>query len=219
MTAKIDMTGRVCGQLTVLRESHNAYWVCRCACGTEKVVWGTHLRNGNVKSCGCLRVEMGRERAKRDAIGGYKGYAKYKTAEDYLANTTRVGGCMEWNGRTYTNGYAKFPENSRIPTTVGHRAIYMLTTGEDPPIVRHTCDNRKCINPDHLVAGTQRDNMADKVARKRDLHTRKLTEDQARSIRTRFAAGESSVALGREFGVAKQTVLSIVHRRVWASVQ
>lgn len=57
-----DLTNRRFGRLTVKAFNHfgnnGAYWLCVCDCGREKVVRGSHLTSGNVKSCGCLRREV-----------------------------------------------------------------------------------------------------------------------------------------------------------------
>lgn len=59
---KLDLTGQRYGQLTVLRPAENignrTAWVCRCDCGRETIVKTAHLRNGHVKSCGCLADEI-----------------------------------------------------------------------------------------------------------------------------------------------------------------
>lgn len=68
MVAFRDLTGKRYGELTVLRRAPNnrhgkAMWVCRCACtGKEAPVIGSHLANGNTKSCGCLQRERTSER-------------------------------------------------------------------------------------------------------------------------------------------------------------
>ncbi len=59
MSAKIDMTGRRCGMLTVVScagmdKRHQVRWYCRCDCGGETTVRGAVLRNGHTRSCGCL---------------------------------------------------------------------------------------------------------------------------------------------------------------------
>ena len=61
MVAK-DMTGQIFDRLTVLRRAdsnirRSAAWVCLCECGQEKNVASTDLREGQVRSCGCLRVD------------------------------------------------------------------------------------------------------------------------------------------------------------------
>jgi len=66
MPQLIDMTGRRCGRWKVLSIHPERYrragwtsplWVCRCECGTTRVVLRSLLRNGGSKSCGCLRLE------------------------------------------------------------------------------------------------------------------------------------------------------------------
>lgn len=54
----IDMTGRRFGRLVVVRKSPEPRkWLCKCDCGAEKLVAGSNLRNGSVRSCGCLAAE------------------------------------------------------------------------------------------------------------------------------------------------------------------
>lgn len=65
MSARIDLTGRRFGRLTVLGHSHDVprpgrqgpriYWRLSCDCGNESVAWGYDLRKGRTTSCGCAR--------------------------------------------------------------------------------------------------------------------------------------------------------------------
>ena len=54
----VDETGNKYGKLTVLSFAYTkdgfAYWNCICDCGTKKIIKGNHLRNGDIKSCGCI---------------------------------------------------------------------------------------------------------------------------------------------------------------------
>lgn len=65
MARRIDLTGQRFGRLTVIRYDHSehdgAHWLCKCDCGTEKVIAGYLLRNGATKSCGCLKSDASRE--------------------------------------------------------------------------------------------------------------------------------------------------------------
>ena len=59
----IDITGQRFGKLVVTAHSHTedakAYWRCQCDCGCKTSVRGTHLRQGQIKSCGCLSFVHG----------------------------------------------------------------------------------------------------------------------------------------------------------------
>ena len=60
---KEDLTGQTFGRLTVLglaekKRGNRVYWRCRCTCGGEIAVEGSHLKNGHTKSCGCYRREL-----------------------------------------------------------------------------------------------------------------------------------------------------------------
>ncbi len=70
MTKVLDLKGKVFRRLTVIKRVENnkrrdSMWLCRCRCGTERIVTGYHLHSGWTKSCGCLRKES-------SAINGFK---------------------------------------------------------------------------------------------------------------------------------------------------
>lgn len=58
----IDLTGQRFGRLTVIRRGSNigkkVAWLCKCDCGSLKEVDGTHLRRGEIVSCGCYRDQL-----------------------------------------------------------------------------------------------------------------------------------------------------------------
>lgn len=69
----IDLTGRTFGRLKVIERSADnceysqprPRWLCECECGNKAVVLGANLRSGMTRSCGCLRSEKARTRAKK----------------------------------------------------------------------------------------------------------------------------------------------------------
>lgn len=82
----------------------------------------------------------------------------------YLARCSRVGDCIVGPGRRY--GVVRHDGGRQ---TAAHRASYMVHHGPIPEgmVVRHSCDNPPCVNPDHLSIGTYADNERDKIERGR----------------------------------------------------
>jgi hypothetical protein len=57
MAARKELAGLTFNRWTVLEYKGNRKWLCRCSCGTEKLVASGQLQNGQSKSCGCLKNE------------------------------------------------------------------------------------------------------------------------------------------------------------------
>ena len=130
--------------------------------------------------------------------------------------------CWEWKGAVMQGiGYGKLWMNGRDEGA--HRVSYHLATGRDLTdvvVVRHTCDNRLCVNPRHLLEGTQADNGRDMALRGRspsgEKHPNsKLTWAAVRAIRAGYAAGESTVALGARFGVSSTNIGYVLRGHTW----
>jgi hypothetical protein len=100
------------------------------------------------------------------------------------------------------------------------RRLSRLAFGEIPDdlIVRHTCDNPACVNPAHLVLGTQADNMRDAAERGRmasgERHYRsRLTQAQVLEIRA--LAGHPRCKVATRFAVSPGTIRAIQDGRTW----
>lgn len=83
--------------------------------------------------------------------------------------------------------------------------------------VLHSCDNPRCINPEHLRLGTAQDNMDDMSARQRGGRgTAKLNYTTAQLIREQYATGDyTQRELARLHGVCQYIVSRIVNNKLW----
>jgi hypothetical protein len=140
----------------------------------------------------------------RDIIHVSSPYIEYRqVTDDDLLRATIMNksvvtehGCWEWQGaKSY--GYGMMMRGRKRLRV--HRLSYELWCGAIPDdhVMRHKCDNPRCVNPNHLEPGTQAQNIQDIVVRGRH-GRRKLTEDEVAEIRS---STESNRALATRFGV------------------
>ena len=114
--------------------------------------------------------------------------------------------CWEWTRCRGSYGYGKMGSVALLRSSSPgdtHRIAWMLKNGPIPKgmCVLHHCDNPPCCNPDHLWAGTQKENLHDMAAKGRNNQPRgerhwkaKLSEEQALDILARYRRGEHSRA-------------------------
>ena len=139
--------------------------------------------------------------------------------------------CWEWLGAKAPNGYGRFV----TPTvnTSAHRFMLELMMGKLPEgyFACHSCDNRGCVNPLHLWAGTRSDNEQDclrkgrsgnlthpeKIPRGISHGCAKLNEQQVQEIR-RIHKPRMAGILARRFGVDPATIHRIVRRQRWTHI-
>lgn len=129
--------------------------------------------------------------------------------------------CIKWDGWFFSNGYPGMTIGGR--SVRAHRQVFERANGRPPEgVVRHTCDNKWCVNPDHLIEGTQAQNIQDAVERDRYMRgsrhgMAKLSASDVLQIRERYAAGGvSQSALASEFGVSQRNVSLIVRGEAWS---
>lgn len=139
-----------------------------------------------------------------------------------------VTGCWNWTLSLNIHGYGQ--ATHKAVHWGAHRLMFHLlhpSMNLKGKSICHHCDNRRCINPEHLYAGTPLSNMRDMINRGRQKFTgcpgerhpsAKLTEEQVREIRKRNAAGEGYRKLATIYGIDRTGIQDIVKRRTWKCV-
>lgn len=117
--------------------------------------------------------------------------------------------CIEWQGALTPDGYPrrlyKGNANTRWHRVVCAKSRGLSLDDISEQVVRHTCDNPKCVNPEHLLLGTPADNMNDRDRRDRHGH-QKVTRAEAVSIVAELEAGTSVAALTERYGISRSAV-------------
>jgi hypothetical protein len=140
--------------------------------------------------------------------------------------------CWEWQGKFSKSGYGIFTLNGK--EIKAHRFSYTLKNGPIPahsPFICHKCGNRKCVNPNHLYAGTGKTNAKDRIDMGRQFHaygTRngnaKLPDERVNQIRRDAEINKRELGIYNYDGIAKKYHISKSHvgaivrgeRRVYA---
>lgn len=137
-------------------------------------------------------------------------------------------GCWLWTGALAGNGYPMVWAHGRV--RLATRVSYEIHRAPLPGTAKvlHRCDNPPCVNPAHLFAGTQLDNIRDmdRKGRRRTVAVRgeaqglaKLDETAVRSIRRLLAKGETHRAIAERHGIERSTVTQIARGKTWQHVK
>jgi hypothetical protein len=140
--------------------------------------------------------------------------------------------CWPYLGAIHRTGYGRFSvrgANGSRRLLTAHRVSYALVNGDIPEglLVCHTCDNRSCVNPNHLFLGTDADNARDRDKKGRlkysvfpgeTHHNAKLTNEDVMEIRERARSGELQSAIAERFRICSSQVSQIVNRKRWRHV-
>lgn len=140
--------------------------------------------------------------------------------------------CWLWTGLKDRKGYGRFYFRGHV--TAAQRVACFLGCGEEIPrdlFACHRCDVSACVRPEHIFAGTCRDNLADMAAKGRSIKGRhhapekvqrgerhsqaKLTDADVLEIRRLHRGGSKNCDLARQFGITASGISFIVHGKSW----
>lgn len=160
--------------------------------------------------------------------------------DSYVENFKRVynsiklssDGCKHWNRAKDRYGYGKVSVilKSGSRCTIGaHKFSYLIFVGDILPnqVVRHKNDVRDDINPENLLAGSQKDNMLDAKRRGRidksfiqaaKDKNRAFSKDDIELIRDSVEIGHSQREVARVFGCSYSTINCIVKRKSYSDI-
>lgn len=132
--------------------------------------------------------------------------------------------CIPFERKARRNGYGYTQFQGR--QYLAHRLAFAINQWAHPDalrgvVIRHTCDNRECINVGHLMFGTTADNVMDKVSRNRQpkgeqIPQAKLSVDAVVEIRRRYeGGGVTQRQLAKDYGVSQAAVSLVVSGVNW----
>ena len=137
-----------------------------------------------------------------------------RNLRNFWKKVDKTDSCWNWTGCLQSNGYGQI----RIDGVArySHRLSYEMHNCEIPEDkhILHKCDNRKCVNPEHLFLGNQASNMADCAAKKRNAYgTRnglsKVTEEQLADIKSLLNDGVSCKCISEKYNLHYNTIYKI----------
>lgn len=141
-------------------------------------------------------------------------------------NKSTGGSCWEWTSNKNNKGYGLFKVSAVVGNRLAHRLSYEDAKGKIPKgmLVRHSCDNPLCVNPDHLLRGSYKQNVADMDARGRRVSPRlsgetnpwsKLTDQQVVQMRRDYITGRSKAEIAAANGMTITAVGDVLLGRSW----
>jgi hypothetical protein len=132
--------------------------------------------------------------------------------------------CWEWRGTKNGAGYGCFYTGGKV--YMAHRMAYMIEIGdiEDDLLICHTCDNKSCVNPNHLWKGTRSENAQDCSSKdgqnkkgERNGNS-KLTKEDVVEIRRLKSEGYPNRYITNKFGIDRRHIPRLMSGKEWKHV-
>jgi len=144
-----------------------------------------------------------------------------------MKKVQKTQNCWEWMASRVTNSkkledrYGQFWVKKNMVRS--HRVSWIIFKS-DPigdKFVCHTCDNRNCVNPDHLFLATHQENMDDmaKKNRRRGGEGGKLNVEQVLKIKKMLSEGNSLINIAKMFPVTHQNIHAIAQGKIWKHIK
>lgn len=176
--------------------------------------------------CSMHYARLMRRGSVHTVLTNYDKPPKYSSLRQYIESSYKINSdnnCWEWLRSFKKEGYGNAWWNNK--NEIAHRLSWICYQGHIPNElnVLHKCDNRKCINPDHLFLGTSLDNNRDRKRKGRNANTKgernpfaKLTEIQVRDILNRLNNREKGRHIAKLYNVSEDTICKIKTGKNWS---
>ena len=129
----------------------------------------------------------------------------------YLKHTRSLGDCLIWTRCLNSDGYPRAWINKNRNGKV-HREVSFLFNGYYPKVVRHSCDEPRCINPEHLLGGNATNNMEDRSVRGRTFGH--VSKDEAKQISILRERGMTYRRIAEKLAIKKKRVEYVCTRHL-----
>jgi len=181
--------------------------------------------DGSVYAFGLCNKHYQRFKKYGDVNGGLKNHAPPE--ERFWRFVVKTNDCWNWSGKK-NNGYGVLSKGSKSDGYfLAHRFSWSMHNQEEilsGMVVMHKCDNPSCVNPEHLILGTSKDNTQDMIAKgRRNLKIpvgvkngkSLLDEEKVRFIR---ASNLPHAVLARMLNVSSNCVRGVRIGRTWTHI-